>query len=736
MKLIPAQLKSFKNKVRALSVQLFVFWFVSGGATGQPANSVKENIIKKFNDYVKNNPREEVFIHTDRDAYISGEDLWFNVYLTDRLTMLPVADSKIVYFEILNPENRPIVQKKVGIVNGYGAGHAVLSDSLSTGEYLIRGYTCWMKNFLPENCFYKSILIYNRDSSKTFTKVTKLNLAASAKDIIQTIGAKTDLNLAIDNTKQDVLDIFIKADDDLLAKTGDQYFLFIQTHGVLNFAENERITPAGITVQIPKKQLLAGINQVTLFTPDGVPVKETYIYTPGIIDDRLLTIKSEDTIGRRSSISVELNLSELENTVKIIPRFSISVTPLTGEVRQLQIGEYMIFGSEFGLSVQNSFKSFNTNFPDQKPARELLDNIRSNWIDWGKILSDSITGYKYPIEKENSVISGTLLDGEKKPCPPGEFICLSVPGKAAVFQYAVTDNNGYFKLPVHIDEVQRDVILQPGNRSADLTISIESPFSQKYPGRTPSGDSSINKIPEYLSDWSAANQVRKIYKIQSSGDISESGFTPFKPVRFYGKPDEEIVLDDYIKLPDMEEVFFEIVNYVSLKKKKSGFEFSMIDPIALGEFENPPASMIDGVIINDPDKIAALDPELVEKIDVVLNKYFAGDFLFYGIVNVITVKGDGSIITLPENAVRIPHRAIDPVPGFISPDYRSKDEGEKRIPDLRNTLYWNPKVAYDKEGKAEIMFWTGDAKSDYVINIQGINTEGRYVSSTKIIHVR
>jgi hypothetical protein len=61
---------------------------------------------------------------------------------------------------------------------------------------------------------------------------------------------------------------------------------------------------------------------------------------------------------------------------------------------------------------------------------------------------------------------------------------------------------------------------------------------------------------------------------------------------------------------------------------------------------------------------------------------------------------------------------------------------ENRIPDYRNTLYWNPSVKSGSDGKARIEFWSSDNKSDYIINIQGINQEGEMFSVNKIIKVK
>ena len=119
-------------------------------------------------NYTESVPREEIYIHSDRDEYISGEDLWFNIYLIDRQSFKPSSDSKIAYFELLNPDNRPIVQKRILLDGGFGPGQIILPDTLSTGTYTIRAYTSWMKNFLPSNCFSKDIHIYNAFSSRAF----------------------------------------------------------------------------------------------------------------------------------------------------------------------------------------------------------------------------------------------------------------------------------------------------------------------------------------------------------------------------------------------------------------------------------------------------------------------------------------------------------------------------------------------------------------------------------------
>jgi len=79
---------------------------------------VPENLRLKFQQYINAVPREEIFVHSDRETYIAGENVWFSVYLLDRQSFNLSDKSRIAYFELLNPENRPVIQKKILMENG------------------------------------------------------------------------------------------------------------------------------------------------------------------------------------------------------------------------------------------------------------------------------------------------------------------------------------------------------------------------------------------------------------------------------------------------------------------------------------------------------------------------------------------------------------------------------------------------------------------------------------------
>jgi len=718
------------------AILILVLIMLLQNLSGQKPANMTDLLTHKFQDYVSSVPREEIFVHSDRDAFISGEDIWFSIYLIDRQSSKPSSESKIAYFELLNPDNRPIVQKKLWLNGGFGPGHIVLPDTLSTGTYTIRAYTSWMKNFLPYNSFSKEVRVYNSFSSRTFKKKNGNgshmnntgNMAITSFD-------NKGVTLKADNLKPEILDIFIQSDDNFRSQNNNQVYLFIQTHGNIDQVSIERLTGENTKISVSKKQLTSGINQITIFNIKGQPVGEKYIYT-SVKSRTPLTIRCVDSTGTRRKISIGLEMEKALNGQAGLSNISISVAPETNDHIALDLSDYLIFGTEFANSQSLAVKNINANELSPEEMNNLLQNVKSNWINWDAILADSLPVFNYPMEKENHSISGRLLSGDKKTGDAGKFVLLSIPGKAAGFQYARTNDHGGFSFNLHIDEKVKDLIIVPDIISKNQSINIESPFSDQYFKSDLKTDTTNNAIPDYISVMSVNYQIRKLYGANSVKD----SLYPVIPVprikRFYGKPDDELKLKDYIALPVMQEVFFELLAGVSLKSKKSGYDITINSPVSSKPYDSPPGLFIDGVAIKDASLIAGLEPDVVDEIDVVRSKYYVGDYLFYGIVNVITKAADFNNLTFPDNSVRLPYRAIDQVNPFMSPDYSSPDKRNSRIPDFRNTLYWNPSVIPDKSGKAAIDFWTSDFISDFVVNIQGVTAGGKAVSVKKIIKVR
>lgn len=105
--------------------------------------------------------QEKVFVHTDKPFYMAGEILWCKLYCMEGAFHTPLDVSKVAYLELIDKENRPVLQGKVLLEKGEGQGSFYLPPSLNSGGYTLRAYTNWMKNFGPGSFFERPITIVN-----------------------------------------------------------------------------------------------------------------------------------------------------------------------------------------------------------------------------------------------------------------------------------------------------------------------------------------------------------------------------------------------------------------------------------------------------------------------------------------------------------------------------------------------------------------------------------------------
>ena len=118
-------------------------------------------IQSSFNEYKNYSLREKIFTHTDKDLYVAGEIVWFKLYVVNADDNKPIDLSKVTYVEILNADQKPIVQTKVELDKGVGNGSLYLPVSLNSGVYKFRAYTNWMKNFDAAYFFEEQITVIN-----------------------------------------------------------------------------------------------------------------------------------------------------------------------------------------------------------------------------------------------------------------------------------------------------------------------------------------------------------------------------------------------------------------------------------------------------------------------------------------------------------------------------------------------------------------------------------------------
>jgi len=105
-------------------------------------------------------PIEKLYLHTDRSAYNTGDTLWFKVYLMNADYLIASKRSGLVYVELDGEDGKSVKRTLVPMNFGLSWGSLWFDEKdVPEGNYILRAYTNWMRNFGDDFIFAKKITI-------------------------------------------------------------------------------------------------------------------------------------------------------------------------------------------------------------------------------------------------------------------------------------------------------------------------------------------------------------------------------------------------------------------------------------------------------------------------------------------------------------------------------------------------------------------------------------------------
>ncbi|MBN2815036.1 MAG: TonB-dependent receptor plug domain-containing protein [Bacteroidales bacterium] len=137
-------------------------------------------------------PQQKVYLHTDKDEYRGGENMWIKAYLVNGRDHYPDTLSTNLYVELISPYQTRVQIKIFQLFRGFGIGDFVLSDTLSEGLYQLRAYTTWMQNFDSDYFFEKNFQLVNPQYVKQISPREARNNKKELADAIK-LEAPVDL---------------------------------------------------------------------------------------------------------------------------------------------------------------------------------------------------------------------------------------------------------------------------------------------------------------------------------------------------------------------------------------------------------------------------------------------------------------------------------------------------------------------------------------------------------------
>ncbi|MEM6377185.1 MAG: hypothetical protein AAF705_03170, partial [Bacteroidota bacterium] len=120
----------------------------------------RHRIIDSLNTYKYVKTPEKVFIHTNKSTYSNRENMWFKAYLVDGVDHRPQTQSKVIYVDLISPEDKIIKTWMIHKDQGF-TGDFVWNRNFPAGDYRLRAYTNFMRNTDADFFYEKTITVYN-----------------------------------------------------------------------------------------------------------------------------------------------------------------------------------------------------------------------------------------------------------------------------------------------------------------------------------------------------------------------------------------------------------------------------------------------------------------------------------------------------------------------------------------------------------------------------------------------
>jgi TonB-dependent receptor-like protein len=153
-----------------------------------------------------------------------------------------------------------------------------------------------------------------------------------------------------------------------------------------------------------------------------------------------------------------------------------------------------------------------------------------------------------------------------------------------------------------------------------------------------------------------------------------------------------------------------------------------------------PLLVVDGIPM--PDRVNALAylTEAVNPADIDFIEILSGGEAAQfgsrgagGVISVNTKRGPDKTGYLKTNLRTFTPVTYHVCPKFEMPDYSNKETKNSSTPDPRTAIYWNGNIITDKNGEADISFYTGDNATNYAITTTGLTANGDMIYKRIVI---
>ncbi len=355
-------------------------------------------------------------------------------------------------------------------------------------------------------------------------------------------------------------------------------------------------------------------------------------------------------------------------------------------------------------------------FCRQAYAKENQFTDLQNWKDQKNAPSLTTDQLQWLPETRGLAISG-VVQNKKSENVAGALSMVSVLQKRPLLYMGTTDEDGAFTICLHDMQDQKDLFV--GTPNEHNNVLIRNDFDSSFPEMTAvplQYDSTLHSLLEALN---LHQQLERNFPQNKREAVFKSNRLNSTATNLLA-PDRRIVLDDFIKMKTMSEVFTEITTGVQLRKKEGKATLSVFNSEQQRMYDSP-LVLLDNVPVYDIPELLKIDPAKIEAIEIFNTDYFLGDYTIGAIISIISKTDNFAAYQWGEQAAFTKFKTFS----IAQPFEQVVHEAKNHFPDFRPVLYWQPNIQLTQRKVSEsISIFAPDRPGVYEILVQGFTETG------------
>ncbi len=495
------------------------------------------------------------------------------------------------------------------------------------------------------------------------------------------------------------------------------------------------------TFNISKKDFPTGIVQFTLFDSQGKPQAERLIFSRKNNFLKIEVSPDKAVYRKREKAILNLNVSDPQGK-PVEGTFSLAVTDSqivqADSTISQSILSYMLINSDLRGFIEKPEYYFS----QDKAADRHLDLLlmTQGWrrFEWKNVLElKEIKPAEFYVER-GIVLSGSVKKIlNNKPLENANVLFSHSNEKTGLqMQPSLSDQNGQYFFAENIFGEQT-IFLQArnpkGGEFVKITLdSVSKPaVNERLTGIRPE---SMLDAMAFIKASRQQYQINQTFRFELDDQMLDEVTVRAKKIELkeeevnkplHGTPDNVIKMDDIgTGMTNVLQALQGRVPGLQISSDGAGGYTAMIRGVSSFMGSSEPLFLLDNMPV-DASMISMIPPATVERVEILKGATAAiyGSRGANGVIAVYSKKGSEMPENQKPNVIKTKVQGFYEARQFYAPNYETPKIQHSK-PDLRTTVFWNPLIKTDANGKAKVEFYNADNISNFGIIVEGTDGKG------------